>query len=157
MLNKEKKNWIKKYYKIIWELETIADIQLQIQNIIKLADTANNQLANIETTLLQTREIYKTQIGEDIYSISKKLRNIIYKDIEWQIHHIQVLLADKLDQCKDKGEERVDKHIKVLQEAYQETYQDALQLIVVDKWKQKRSCSKQRSVSVQTICYFIRT
>ena len=157
MLNKEKKNWIKKYYKIIWELETIADIQLQIQNIIKLADTANNQLANIETTLLQTGEIYKTQIGEDIYSISKKLRNIIYKDIEWQIHHIQVLLADKLDQCKDKGEERVDKHIKVLQEAYQETYQDALQLIVVDKWKQKRSCSKQRSVSVQTICYFIRT
>ena len=157
MLNKEKKNWIKKYYKIIWELETIADIQLQIQNIIKLADTANNQLANIETTLLQTREIYKTQIGEDIYSISKKLRNIIYKDIEWQIHHIQVLLADKLDQCKDKGEERVDKHIKVLQEAYQETYQDTLQLIVVDKWKQKRSCSKQRSVSVQTICYFIRT
>ena len=118
MLNKEKKNWIKKYYKIIWGLETIADIQLQIQNIIKLADTANNQLANIETTLLQTEEIYKTQIGRDIYSISKKLRNIIYKDIKWQIHHIQVLLADKLDQCKDKGEERVDKHIKVLQEVY---------------------------------------
>jgi len=38
-----------------------------------------------------------------------------------------------LDQCKDKEEERVDKHIKVLQEAYQETYQDVLQLIVVDK------------------------
>jgi len=55
---------------------------LQIQNIIKLADTANNQLANIETTLLQTEEIYKTQIGGDIYSISKKLRNIIYKDIK---------------------------------------------------------------------------
>jgi len=52
---------------------------LYIQNIIKLADTANNQLANIETTLLQTGEIYKTQIGGDIF---KKLRNIIYKDIE---------------------------------------------------------------------------
>ena len=143
MLNKEKKNWIKKYYKIIWELETIADIQLYIQNIIKLADTANNQLANIETTLLQTGEIYKTQIGGDIF---KKLRNIIYKDIEWQIHHIQVLLADKLDQCKDKEEERVDKHIKVLQEAYQETYQDVLQLIVVDKWKQKKEVVQNKEV-----------
>ena len=89
MLNKEKKNWTKKYHKIIQGLETMADIQLQIQNIIKLV--------NIETTLLQIREIYKTQIGEDIDSIFEELRNIIYRDIEQQTYHIQVLLADKLD------------------------------------------------------------
>ena len=47
MLNKEKKNWTKKYHKKIQGLETIADIQLQTQNIIKLV--------NIETTLLQIR------------------------------------------------------------------------------------------------------
>jgi len=38
----------------------MADIQLQVQNIVKLADTANNQLAKIETILLQTKETYKT-------------------------------------------------------------------------------------------------
>jgi len=40
-LNK-KKDKIKKYHKIIQGLETIADIQLQLQNIVKLADAANN-------------------------------------------------------------------------------------------------------------------
>ena len=40
-------------------LETMADLQLQIQNLIKLADIANNQLAYIETILLQTEKTYK--------------------------------------------------------------------------------------------------
>ena len=59
-MNKEKKDWMRKYHKIIWELETIADIQLQIQNIIKLADITNSQLADIETSLLQIGETDKT-------------------------------------------------------------------------------------------------
>ena len=37
----------------------MAIIQLQVQNIVKLANTENNQLANIETILLQTEENYK--------------------------------------------------------------------------------------------------
>jgi len=50
---------MKKYHRIIWELEIITDIQLQIQDLVKLADIVNNQLADIETTLLQTEEIHK--------------------------------------------------------------------------------------------------
>jgi len=60
-------------------LKTIADIQLQIQNLVKLADVANNQIADIKTTLLQIGETYKEQIGGDIYCIS---RNIIHRDME---------------------------------------------------------------------------
>ena len=90
----------------------MTDIQLQIQNIIKLADTANNQLADIETILLQTRETHRVQISRDIYSISKELKNIIHRDIEQQSYYIQVSLANELDQCKGKGEEAIDKHIK---------------------------------------------
>ena len=48
-LNKKKKDWIKKYFKIIQRLKTIADIQLQIQDIIKQANVVNNQLVDIET------------------------------------------------------------------------------------------------------------
>ena len=51
-LNKKKKDWIKKYFKIIQRLKTIADIQLQIQDIIKQANVVNNQLVDIETILL---------------------------------------------------------------------------------------------------------
>ena len=60
----------------------MVDSQLQTQNIIKLANTANNQLADIETILLQTIETYRILISRNIYSISKELINIIYRNIE---------------------------------------------------------------------------
>ena len=88
------------------------DIQLQIQNIIKLTDTMSNQLGDIRNILLQTEETYKIQISRDIYNIPKELRNIIHGDIEQQAHHIQALLANELNQCKEKKEKAVDEHIK---------------------------------------------
>ena len=100
----------------------MADLQLQIQNLIKLVDEANNQLANIETILLQNRETHKIQIGGDIYNISKELRNVIYRDMEQQAYNIQVLLAEKLIQYKEKGGEVVDQHIQTLQNIYQDEY-----------------------------------
>jgi len=51
----------------------MADIQLQLQNIIKLAEVSNTQLAEIETTILQASSTYRTQIAGDIFSISKDL------------------------------------------------------------------------------------
>ena len=61
-LNNNKKDWMKKYHKIIQGNETMADIQLQLQNIIKLAKVANMQLAEIKITILQASEVYRTQI-----------------------------------------------------------------------------------------------
>jgi len=45
-------------------------------------NTANNQVADIKTILLQIGEIYKVQISRDIYSISEELRNIIHREIK---------------------------------------------------------------------------
>ena len=56
----------------------MVDIQLYMQNIIKLVDIANNRLADIETILLQTGKTHRIQIGGDIYNISKELRNFIH-------------------------------------------------------------------------------
>ena len=80
--NKEKKDWMKKCYKIIQELETTVDIQLQIQDIIKQADTVNNQLVDIKTILLQAGKTYKIQVKDNIYSISEELHIVIYTDME---------------------------------------------------------------------------
>ena len=60
----------------------MVDIQQQLQNIIKLAEVANTQLAEIKTTILQASNKYKTQIAGDIFSISKDLQNIIQGDVE---------------------------------------------------------------------------
>ena len=64
---------MKKYYHIIQGLETMADIQLQIQNSAKLANAINIELADIGTTLLQSSDIHKMQIRGDIYSIPEEL------------------------------------------------------------------------------------
>ena len=63
--------------------------------------------------------IYKLQLEEYIYGISEELHNILYRDMEKQAYHIQVLLADQLSQCKGKGVIIVDKNIEKLQEVYQ--------------------------------------
>jgi len=97
----------------------MAKIQLQLQNIFKLAEEANNQLAEIETTILQTSKVYKTQMAGDIFSISKDLWDIIQGDMENQVHHIKSLLADGLNRCKEKENMLVNSHIKEIQNTHQ--------------------------------------
>ena len=51
----------------------MTNIQLQLQNIVKLAKIMNTQLAEIETTILQVSDSYKTQMAGDISSILEDL------------------------------------------------------------------------------------
>ena len=51
----------------------MANMQLQLQNIIKLAEKANTSIAEIEMTILQDSPDFKTQIASDIFSISEDL------------------------------------------------------------------------------------
>jgi len=88
----------------------MANIQLQIQDIMKKANTINNQLADIKNMILQARE-HKLQLGGNIYRISEELHNISYRDMKQQVHHIQILLADKLSKCKEKGVIISKKHV----------------------------------------------
>ena len=58
---------------IIQGIKTMADIQLQLQNIIKLVEMANTQLAETEKSILQASDNYKIQMAGDIFSISEDL------------------------------------------------------------------------------------
>ena len=60
----------------------MADIQLQLQNIVKLAKIANIQLVEIEITILQASEAYKTQMAGNIISILEELQHIIQGDMK---------------------------------------------------------------------------
>ena len=75
------------------------------------------------------------QIAGDIFSILEDLQNIIQENIENQAHHIQVLLADKLDRCKGKENQLVEEYIKTIQNTYQETHQSTPQPIIVNERK----------------------
>lgn len=91
---------------------------MQLQNIIKLVEEANIQIAEIEVTILQASHNYWTQTAGNIFSISKDLQNIIQSDIENQAYHIQTLLVDKLDSCKGKENIYTEENIKEIQDIY---------------------------------------
>ena len=57
-INQNRKDWTKKYYKIIQGIEGMVDIQMQLQNIIKLAEKTNTQIIEIELTILQANNNY---------------------------------------------------------------------------------------------------
>ena len=60
------------------------------------------------------------QIAGDIFTISKNLRNIVQSNIENQAYHIQRLLVDELDNCKEKENNYIERHIKKIQNTYQQ-------------------------------------
>ena len=60
----------------------MVDVQLQLQNITKLAEETNIQIAKIEGTILQESHNYQIQTTGDIFSISEDLQNIIQSDME---------------------------------------------------------------------------
>ena len=74
---RDKKDWTKKYHKIIQEIKRILEVQIQPQNIVKLVEEANTQVVEIENTILQASNNYRTQIVGDIFCISEDLQNII--------------------------------------------------------------------------------
>ena len=96
----------------------MVNMQLQLQDIIKLAEEAKIQIAEIEVIVLQVSHNYQTQIAGNIFSISKDLQNIIQSNMENQAYHIQTLLVNKLDNCKEKGNKYAEGQIKEIQDIY---------------------------------------
>ena len=66
--------------------------------------------------------------------------------MENQAHYIQVLLANKLNRCKRKQNQLVEEHIKTIQNTYQKTHQSTLQLMIVNKGKQKEDKVQDKKV-----------
>ena len=56
--------------------------------------------------------------------------------METQAYHIQILLANKLDRCKEKEKSYT---IKEIQEAYKIKHQEIAQPEIIDKWKQREN------------------
>ena len=93
---------------------------MQLQNIIKLAEEANTQIAKIKSTILQASDNHQIQTARYIFSITEDLQNIVQSNMENQVYYIQKLLVDKLDKYKGKGNNYTEEHIKEIQDVYKQ-------------------------------------
>ena len=101
-------------------IKRMLEVQMQLQNIVKLAEEANTQVVEIENTILQASNDYRTQTAGDIFCISEDLWNIIQSNIKNKAYHIQKLLADELDNHKGKENNYMEGYIKEIQDAYKQ-------------------------------------
>ena len=118
LFKKECNNWTKIYYKLLQGIETMIDIQKQVQNIIKLVEETNTTIMEMKGTILKASNNHWTLNAANIFSISKDLQNLVQSDIENRAYQVQRLLADKLDEYKRRGNNYVDENIKEIQELY---------------------------------------
>ena len=53
LFKKECNDWIRLYYKLLWGIETMIDVQKQVQDIIKLVEEINMTITEIKGTILK--------------------------------------------------------------------------------------------------------
>ena len=72
----------------------------------------------MEETILKASNNHWTLNIANIFSISKDLWNLIQSDIKNRAYQVQRLLADELDEYKERENVYVDENIKKIQELY---------------------------------------
>ncbi len=53
VFKKEQDNWTQLYHKMLKELETMIDVQKQVQEMMKMAEEVNNTITEMEGTILK--------------------------------------------------------------------------------------------------------
>ena len=118
LFKKECNNWTRTYHKLLQRIETMIDIQKQVQDIIKLAEETNTTITEIEEMILKASNNHQTLNTTNIFSISEDLQSLIQSDIKNRTYQVQRLLADELDKYKRRRNDYVDENIKEIQELY---------------------------------------
>ena len=83
-----------------------------------MAEETNTTITKIKGIILQASNNHCSQNTASIFSILEDLQNMVQRDIENRVYQVQMMLANKLDSCKEKGNTYVDRNIEEIQELY---------------------------------------
>jgi len=76
LFKKECNNWTKIYHKLLQDIETMINVQKQVQNIIKLAEETNIIIIEMEGTILKASNNHQTLNAVNIFSISNVMIDV---------------------------------------------------------------------------------
>ena len=112
VFKKEQDYWTQLYHKPLKELETMIDVQKQVQEIIKMAEEANTMIVEMEGTILKASINNRIMNAPNILEILEDLQNLIQYNIENRTYQIQRMLADELNAYKGRDNKYVKNNIK---------------------------------------------
>ena len=94
------------------------DIQRMVKDIKRLAEETNTILTEVEGTILTASISNQVTNATNITQISEDLWYLVQSEMDKQAFQVQRMLADELDQYKEKGNSYMDDNIKEIQELY---------------------------------------
>ena len=99
------------YYKTLKEIKAMIDVQRMMKDMKKIVEETNMTVTEIKETILIASINNQTTNATNITQMVEDLRYLIQSDMDDRALQIQRMLADKLDQYKEKGNKYVDENI----------------------------------------------
>ena len=112
VMKKEREDWERTYYKTLKGLEAMIDIQRVMKDMKKLAEETSMTVAEMEGTILIASINNHTTNATNITQMVEDLCYLIQSDIDNRAFQIQRMLADELDQYKERGNIYVEENIQ---------------------------------------------
>ena len=118
VMKREWEDWTRLYYKTLKGIEAMIDVQRMVKDLKKIAEETNMMIMEMEGTILTASSNNQMVNITNITQILEDLQYIVQSDMDEWVLQIQRMLADKLDQYKEKGNKYVEENIQEIQELY---------------------------------------
>ena len=120
LFKKECDDWTKLYHKILKGLEAMINVQKQVWDIMKMVEEINMTVTEMEEIILKASINNQTTNAMNILGILEDLQYLIQSNMENQVYQVQQMLADKLDEYKERDNTYMDNNIQEIQDLYRE-------------------------------------
>ena len=111
-MKREREDWTRLYYKMLKGIEVMTDVQRMVKDLKKIVEETNITITEIEGKILMASINNQMVNTMNITQISEDLWYVVQSDMdEWALQ-IQRMLADKLDQYKEKGNRYMEENIQ---------------------------------------------
>ena len=111
VMKKEREDWLRTYHKTLKGIEVMIDVQKMMKDMEKIAEETNMTVMEIKGTILMASTNNRTMNTTNITQMVEDLWYLIQSDMDNRAFQIQRMLANKLDQYKEKGNQYVNENI----------------------------------------------
>jgi len=111
VMKREREDWTRLYHKTLRGIEVMIDVQRMLKDMKKIAEEMSTTVAEMEGMILSASTNNHTINATNITQIAEDLRYLIQSDMNDRALEVQRMLADELDQYKEKGNNYVEENI----------------------------------------------